>query len=79
MNFEPVRTVADLETLDHAEVVAGYMEAQRGDPEPGVNRGRSYWHGWANRMRDYGEWPQTAASAQLAHEVVASGRLEKWG
>lgn len=71
MNFEPIRTKADLETLDHAEIVAGYMETRRGDPEPGTNRGRAYWHGWCNRMRDFGELPMTAASAQLAKELVA--------
>ena len=70
MNFEPVRTVADLETLDDAEILAGYLETKRGDPEPGINRGRAYWHGWRNRMIDLGEIQGDSASWQLAHEYV---------
>jgi len=70
MNFEPVRTKADLETLDHSEMVEGYMAAERGDPEPGPNRGRAYWHGWRNRMIDMHELPMDEAAMQLAREVV---------
>lgn len=70
MSFEPVRTLKDLETLDLAEIVEGYMAAQRGDPEPGLNRGRAYWHGWCNRMRDIGELPPNDASSSLAAEMV---------
>lgn len=81
MTFEPVRTLADLESLDEAEILFGYLETKRGDPEPGPNRGRSYWHGWRNRMIDYGEIPPDDASRQLAHEVcpggVFVGRLRK--
>lgn len=35
MKFDPVRTVADLVTLDESEVHDGYLSAERGDPEPG--------------------------------------------
>lgn len=72
--FEPVRTMADLETLDDAEMVEGYSSTQRGDPEPGENRGRAFWHGWRNRMMDYGELPHDDASRQLAHEYVERSR-----
>ncbi|MDB5612082.1 MAG: uncharacterized protein JWP25_8982 [Bradyrhizobium sp.] len=70
MNFDPVRTKADLDTLDHTEIMDGYRSAERGDPEPGPNRGRAFWHGWRNRMIDYGVIPMDAASHQLACEVV---------
>lgn len=73
MNFEPVRTLADLETLDPDEIVAGYMETRRGDPEPGPNRGRAYWRGWRNRMIDLGEIEIDGATRQLAHEVAPRG------
>lgn len=73
MNFAPVRTKADLNTLDHDEIVAGYLETKRGDPEPGPNRGRAYWHGWRNRMIDLGEIPVDDASRQLAHELWPRG------
>lgn len=74
MNFEPVRTKADLDTLDTADVIEGYMAAERGDPEPGPNRGRAYWHGWRNRMIDMGELPVDDASRQLVREFLAAQR-----
>ena len=70
MNFESVSTKADLETLDAKEIFEGYLSAERGDPEPGLNRGRGFWHGWRNRMIDLGEIKPDAASRQLVHEVV---------
>ena len=78
MPFEPVRTKADLDTLESAEILDGYMSAERGDPEPGENRGRAFWHGWRNRMIDFGEHPTDDASRQLAHEVMsASQEIER--
>jgi hypothetical protein len=74
MKFAPVRTAADLATLDHSAVIEGYTTTQRGDPEPGENRGRAFWHGWRNRMIDYGEIPGDDASHQLAREVVGRKR-----
>lgn len=65
MNFPPVLTLADLDSLDDAEMLDGYLSAQRGDPEPGPNRGRAYWHGWCNRMRDYGELPNDPGHMKL--------------
>jgi hypothetical protein len=76
-NFEPVRTCADLETLDKDQIVQGYLSAERGDPEPGENRGRSFWHGWRNRMIDLGELPKDDAAMQLAKEVLADMRAER--
>lgn len=73
MTFEPVRTKADLDTLDDDEVMAGYLEARKGDPEPGPNRGRAYWHGWRNAMMDMGEIEIDDAARQLAHEVWPRG------
>jgi hypothetical protein len=73
MRFEPIRTLADLDALDQDEIVAGYCEARRGDPEPGPNRNRAYWHGWRNAMIDMGELPTDDASRQLAREVCPSG------
>lgn len=72
MPFEPVRTKADLDAMDFSEVLEGYKSAERGDPEPGENRGRAYWHGWRNRMIDMGELPMDDAAAQLAREVVSA-------
>jgi hypothetical protein len=77
MRFEPIRTLADLAALDHDEIVAGYCETRRGDPEPGPNRGRAYWHGWRNAMIDMGEIPIDDASRQLAREVCPGGVFVK--
>lgn len=74
MPFEPVRTKADLDTLNRADVLEGYMSANRGDPEPGANRGRAFWHGWRNRMMDIGQIPQDDASRQLVREVLSAAR-----
>jgi hypothetical protein len=40
MNFKPVRTYADLQSLNQDDVMDGYLSAERGDTEPGENRGR---------------------------------------
>lgn len=68
-NFEPVSTKADLDTLDQADILEGYMSAERGDPEPGPNRGRAYWHGWRNRMIDMHVLPVDDAAMQLVREM----------
>ena len=68
--FQPVRTAAELETLNEIDIVEGYLSAQRGDPEPGANRGKAFWHGWRNRMIDYGVIPQDDASRALVREVL---------
>ena len=54
-DFARVTTVDDLLSLDQAEMVEGHLSAERGDPEPGPNRGRSFWHGWRTRMMDLGQ------------------------
>jgi hypothetical protein len=69
-DFAPVRTVADLNTLDPDEITAGYLSAERGDPEPGPNRGRAFWHGWRNRMIDMRELPMDDAARALARDFV---------
>ena len=74
-NHEPVRTMADLLSLDKDEIVRGYLGAKRGDPEPGANHTRAYHHGWRNRMIDMGEIENDAASQQLVHEVAPRGKM----
>lgn len=76
MNFRPVETLADLATLDQDEILAGYLEYQNGDPEPGPNRGRAYWHGWRNAAADHGQIEFDGAMRKLAREMwcVRKGR-----
>jgi hypothetical protein len=73
MNFEPVTTKVDLLLLDPDEIMAGYSEARLGDPEPGVNRGRSYWHGWRNRMMDLRVIEIDDGHRRLVHEIAPGG------
>ena len=72
--FAPVRTLDDLNSLSEAAMVEGYLSAEEGDPEPGENRGRAFWHGWRNRMMDRGLIPHDDAARQLASEYVARNR-----
>lgn len=65
--FEPVRTLEDLATLDEAETMAGYHDGREGLPEPGNNRSRAYWHGWRNGAVDGGFREKDEAQAELAH------------
>lgn len=71
MNFKPVTTFNDFDGLDHDLIVEGYLSAERGDPEPGANRGRSYWHGWRCRMMDLGQLPIDEGHRNLVREYVS--------
>ena len=77
MKFAPVRTKADLDNLSETDIIEGYLSAERGDPEPGENRGRAFWHGWRNRMMDIGVLPQDDASRQLVREVLAANKAAR--
>lgn len=72
--YLPVTTIADLDTLDSDEIVSGYFDGFHGEPEPGNNRSRSYWHGWRNGSVDGRHREKDDAQAVLAHAVVSSWR-----
>jgi ribosome modulation factor len=74
--FIPVSTLADLDTLDDAEIVEGYRDGLANEPEPHNNRSRSYWHGWRNGMADRGFRPIDEAQRDLAREYVARSRAQ---
>lgn len=74
--FVPVSTLADLDTLDDAEVVAGYRDGLANEPEPGNSRSRSYWHGWRNGMADRGLREIDEAQRELARAAVARSRAQ---
>ncbi len=65
-----VETLAELDTLDDAEIQEGYRDGRSGEPEPGDNRSKSYWHGWRNGMMDSHRMKPDAASMKLAAEYV---------
>ena len=73
----PVTTLAELEALDDAELLAGHLSAERGDPEPGANHTRAFHHGWRTRMMDLGEIPITAEHRALVREWVKAQREKR--
>ena len=64
--FNPVRTVEDFRTLDDGDVLEGYLGGFDGEPPPGSNRSRAYWHGWRNGMVD-----SARSLPDLAHIALA--------
>jgi hypothetical protein len=70
MSFEPVRTKADLDTLDDDEILEGYLDGLRGEPLPGDNRSRAYWHGFRCALFDRGRLTIDEPHRALAHEYV---------
>ena len=48
----PVTTLVDLDALNDDEILHGYRDGRKNDPEPGGNRSRAYWHGWRNGRVD---------------------------
>lgn len=77
MTRTSVTTMADLATLDSDEVLEGYRDGFAGEPEPGDNRSRSYWHGWRNGALDGERRAKDDAQALLAAAYVrAQARCE---
>lgn len=72
--FEPVRTLEELDTLNSEMMVAGYMAGRKGYPEPEIECGKSFWHGWRNGMIDTGRMQQDDASLTLARLIVERSR-----
>lgn len=69
----PVRTAEDLDALDLGEIVEGYLAGRAGDPEPGHNRGRAFWHGWRNGAMDSGRLEIDDAARALVRAVAPRG------
>lgn len=72
--FKPVTTLDDLDSLDPDEILRGYVSGERGDPEPGHNSGRAFWHGWRCRMFDLGELQVPAEHRELVRQFIRRER-----
>ena len=72
-----VSTMYELDTLDSDEVIEGYFDGRKNEPEPQGNRSKSYWHGWRNGMIDGGHMKSDAASKALAAAHLAHQRTLK--
>jgi hypothetical protein len=70
----PVTDLDDLAALDDGEMVEGYTDGFKGEPEPQGNRSRSYWHGWCNGAVDGKHRQSDAAMAILAEKWVRRAR-----
>jgi hypothetical protein len=77
MPFATVKTLDDLDGLSEPEIFEGYCSAERGDPEPGENRGRSFWHGWRCRMMDLGQFKSDDDHRRLVHAFIARERTKR--
>lgn len=71
----PITKAADLAPLDEGEMVEGYMDGFRGEPEPGDNRSLAFWHGWRNGAVDGKHREMDAAQRELARDMVAQRRV----
>jgi len=72
--WNPVTQVSELALLDMNETCAGYQAGLAGDPEPGSDRSRSYWHGWRNGRVDGGHAQPDLAQQMVAREYLGYRR-----
>jgi hypothetical protein len=72
--FEPVSTIADLESLNDDEILEGYLAGSQNLP-CGDNVSRSYWHGWRNGMVDFQHMKPDYHMMYLAKEAINNGYL----
>jgi hypothetical protein len=79
MSWEPVRSGADLLTLDADEIVEGFHDGLEDapEPQPGGNRSRSYWHGWRVGMMDLGKLEIDDAHRALVHDIAPGGVFKR--
>ena len=68
IKYFPVSTMADLNSLDDAEILAGYRYGWDNDKLP-QDSTRSFWHGFQNARRDK-TGTRTSSSKRLASEFV---------
>ena len=68
--FQPVRSISDLDALDSDEMIAGYWAGRDGEPEPGSDKSRAFWHGWRNGRADGCHDQIDGAQRELARHVV---------
>ena len=72
IKYFPVSTFADLNSLDDAEILAGYRYGRDNDKLPQDSTPtRSFWHGFSNARRDK-TGKRTEHSSRLASEFVTS-------
>ncbi|HDR9497075.1 TPA: hypothetical protein QDC06_000262 [Burkholderia cepacia] len=56
------------------DVLAGYRSGYAGDPEPGSDKSRSFFHGWRNGRVDGGHQPIDSAQQEFAKSFIQKQR-----
>lgn len=64
-------THTTLDSLDDADVLDGYRDGRRNEPEPGDNRSLAYCHGWRNGRVDGGHAQPSREQMALVRLVIA--------
>lgn len=75
MGRREIETVAELDTLDGAEILEGYQDGLENFP-CGENRSRSYWHGWRNGQVDGGYMKADEPQRRLARDYITKGQAD---
>ena len=61
-----------IKDLDDDELIEGYRDGSRGEPEPGDNRSYAYWHGWTKGALDGGHRETNQSDILLVRDVLAN-------
>ena len=77
MSHKPVTTLDELLALDDQELLDGYLNTRKGDPEPGDNHSQAYHHGWRIKMMDLGEILIPPEHRELTRQYVKHVREAK--
>lgn len=70
--FQPFE-FKDSDLIDD-DVLAGYRSGYAGDPEPGSDKSRSFFHGWRNGRVDGGHQMIDDAQQEFAKSFVRKQR-----
>ena len=70
MTYIAIRKKTLLTNLDNEELLEGYNDGRKNEPEPKGNRSISYWHGWRNGMADAGHQEIDSAQRELAKSYL---------
>lgn len=73
MEYVPVRIIAAFENMTEDEIIEGYYDGLKNEPEPKGNRSQSYWHGWRNGMVDGRHAKPDEAQRDLARDAIQKG------
>lgn len=74
--MKPVTTMAELEALDEAAILAGYRAGSDNAPDY-TRKDQAYWHGYLNAEVDRGRVPISLEQMELARACVARSKARQ--